>query len=130
MTLAIETDMSSCACNSTFTETFGSLVKAALFMGIFCCAMKSLEAFFGTIPNGECPAFDLSDSDETNDYDLRRIEEIQVPSTTKTELNLVEFAKENVLEATTVIEEKEEEKIPEYVIGAEDLVDHINRMIG
>lgn len=130
MTTPIDIDSSSFACTNTVTETFVGFAKAALFIGIFCYAMKELESYFGPALPRLNPDFKTSDSD--SEESLRDYQEIQLETTKLS--NIVEFAAENVPQAETVIEEKKEEDesrlFQQYVIGAEDDVDHINRLIG
>jgi hypothetical protein len=130
MAIQIDNDFSSFAGTNPVTETFIGLAKAAVLMGIFCYAMKSLESYFGQSAASINPNFETSESSTAESF--RDYKEIQVETSKPS--NIVEFAAENVLQAETVIEEiKEEDEsrlFQQYVIGAEDDVDHINRLIG
>ncbi len=131
MTFAIDSEMTTAGSTTTFTETFVGFAKATLYLAIFGAAMKMLESYYGVADANPISDMDSSDDDVTvqTTYTQIKLEQHHVENCQlDAELEFTEFVKEQVIQATTIDEEKEE-KHP-FVIGAEDPVDHLNRMIG
>lgn len=118
--------------NTSFGQAFECLAKTALILGIFYGAMKVLESYLG-ISSDQSPLL-IESNDNDNSFEFNRYKPIEGIQTNSQTTDLVSFATENVMEtAATLREEKKEEleqEAQQFVIGAEDLVDHINRMIG
>lgn len=112
--------------NNTGGPIIVSIAKVGIVFGIFVGAMMILESYLGKAQSASFTNY--ANDCETSDPVLR--DRVTTPSTPVALPEEVHVALQIVSEEIVLEKQEEEEPTPTYVIGAEDAVDHINRMIG
>lgn len=109
--------------------TIANLAKTAIVFGIFYIAIKTIEQWNDLTPDASnhiYTAIDSPDDDNPNTF-TPVIINAEKTETTKVIEEIFSKPEEEMISES---EEENDDEFHHFVIGAEDRVDHINRMIG